>query len=57
MGDDKWGGMFSDRYVTIERHALLVIDIRLIALIDMPVFGCISTEFQWEKNVDSTMHQ
>ena len=31
------------------------VDIRLIALIAMPVLMYISTEFQWKRNVDSTL--
>ena len=37
--------------------AHLVVDVRLISLIDMPVWGNISTELEQKRNVDSTMHQ
>ena len=36
--------------------AHLAVDIRLIPLIAMPVLGYVSTEFEWERNADSTMH-
>ena len=37
----------------IRKHCHLVVDIRLIALIAMPVLGYVSTEFERERNVIS----
>ena len=37
--------------------AQLAVDIRLIALIAMPVVGCISNGFERKRNADSIVHQ
>ena len=37
--------------------ARLVVDIKLIALVAMPVLGYSSTEFERERKADSAMHQ
>ena len=52
-------GGLGDRYVLYLKRfsARLAVDVRLIALNAMPILGHISTEFQRERNVDSTIHQ
>ena len=49
-------GCFGDRYITINNVARLVFDIRLIALIAVPVFGYISIESQRKRNADFLYH-
>ena len=53
----EWG-CHADRYVLIKKNvARPAADIRLIALIAMPVLWYISMELERRRNADSTMHQ
>ena len=50
-------GCLGDRYIRYQNcFARLVLDIRLIALVAMPVLGNISTEFQLKRNAGVIYH-